>query len=161
MVNLLSHISDSHLRHGILPSVDDWAGNKSVGLLIQGLMLNTHSLSSPPHLQLSMVLPWGTVLRRGWGVRSARFFAVITTRWLHFWFPVSWQLGCALVIWNVRIVEESLGILHVLQSFIQIHSSLTISGPSKCLSCGILPLCLHPHVPSAEQEEATDQELLR
>ena len=112
-------------------------------------MLNTHSLTSLPRLQLSVVLPWGPAFRRGWGVGSALFFAVITTRWLHFWFPVSWQLGCALVIWNVRIVEESLGILHVLQPFIQIHSSLTISGPSKCcvlwysspLSSSSRPLC--------------------
>ena len=58
---------------------------------------------------------------------------------------MSWQVGCALVVWNVRTVEGSLGILHVLSSFIPIHNSPTISGPSECcvLWC-VLPASLFP-----------------
>lgn len=44
---------------------------------------------------------------------------------------VSWQLGCVLVLRDMRIVEESPEILHVLSPFILIYTFLPQSRLSK------------------------------
>lgn len=129
-----------------------------MNLVIQGLTFNTHSFSLPNIKQFA-------------GSHRAQFFVGACVSDL----PasllsspptgcisgslMSWQLGCVLVVWDVRIVEASPEILYVLPSFTQLNTPPPpISGSSKyyIVRHSFSFSILNPYLLLVEEEETTD-----
>lgn len=129
-----------------------------MGLLIQGLTLNSHSFLLP-RLRQFVVLRKSIVLCRSLCFRPTCFFAVITSHWQHFWFPgvlaTRMCLGCLGCenCWRIFRDSSSLIIFHP-----NMHLLPTISGSSKhCIFWLVLLTSLPSILISPQQQKRQPQ----